>query len=1083
MKFKSLSALMLSAAIVIFAAPASTSATAPATAELYSALTRNLTIGAVGEDVRVLQRFLNANGFIVASSGPGSSGNESTYFGAATTAALSRYQSSVGISPAAGYFGPTTRSRVTSSTGSGGVTPSTVSTTNTIVIIPPGETTPASDTSLTIETASNEGQITWNTVSKTFSPHAPNFIIKNNGSTNVNISRFDLIMSGSLLSDTTTVSFKLSLIDSNNVSLTLPETYTLTNWSPSRINFMTITIPAGQSVLFSLRDISTTALYSGSLNIKILSASIASYTGTVLGPLSTTPLTRLPIQVITPTSDPASDTILYISTAPPNFLTNITAGAENQYLDQILLSTIREDVIINQITLNINTDHLASIQKLKLYQINNRFGSPINLLLGETSLINQQATITISNLLVNPISSGHPTILVVKADIAPVGPGMPGRLGTTISLSLPAGAVTGTTSSSNRFSAPPAPLYLNQLVTVVAPAGGGTTTPTPSNTISGRVINENDVGVSNVSVSLSGQRTATTDENGVFSFTPSFLGYRAGTIYTLSATVPSDYATVIATNSRVISRTFTYQVFDVDCGTGLDACSNTIAPLRSYASNAYANDLSTDTGFIFRLIRPSQLPVHVSVVDNSGNPMSNVKVSVSRNEVGRTDRNGELTFNAGAAPLSFHRGALYLISVEAPSGYYVTASNARVRAQSYNWQALGVDCRTRSSDCLSALSSLRLESNIDNAAAYDLAEDNFVFTIAPVASSTRTPTGNVVGGANNTGNGTQIPTDSVESDPNPTTPTVIFPNITGRVTDDSGAGVSGATIAINNVTRATTGADGSFTILGSNLRFRKGALFQISVGSVPFSFDSIRATRSRTRGASIYNYQALDVNCADLVSGECRDTLAALDLYRYLNNTYPVDLADDNFTFMVVRPASSPNYSNPLTGPADETTISPLSVPSGPFSSASPSYFDIYGTVTDYRGNGIVNASVSLNNGIRTTNTQADGSFLFNGADIRFRLGASYSLTVTAPPGTNYSGSQALSGSTVVGASYQWQILGFDCRGSSDAICVGDSPTKDFPSDTQFHFILKDRASSSANSSLNTASALTQLGRILFFWR
>lgn len=74
--------------------------------------TRDLTVGATGEDVRQLQVFLNANGYVVASTGAGSAGMESTYFGGLTKAALAKYQAAEGISPAVGYFGPITRAAV-----------------------------------------------------------------------------------------------------------------------------------------------------------------------------------------------------------------------------------------------------------------------------------------------------------------------------------------------------------------------------------------------------------------------------------------------------------------------------------------------------------------------------------------------------------------------------------------------------------------------------------------------------------------------------------------------------------------------------------------------------------------------------------------------------------------------------------------------------------------------------------------------------------------------------------------------------------------------------------------------------------
>ncbi|MEK7099511.1 MAG: peptidoglycan-binding protein, partial [Patescibacteria group bacterium] len=74
--------------------------------------TRDLTIGASGADVTALQNWLIKGGFAIPAGATG-------YFGAQTAAALGKYQASVGISPAAGYFGPITRAKVNASAGTG----------------------------------------------------------------------------------------------------------------------------------------------------------------------------------------------------------------------------------------------------------------------------------------------------------------------------------------------------------------------------------------------------------------------------------------------------------------------------------------------------------------------------------------------------------------------------------------------------------------------------------------------------------------------------------------------------------------------------------------------------------------------------------------------------------------------------------------------------------------------------------------------------------------------------------------------------------------------------------------------------
>lgn len=70
---------------------------------------KNLKLNANSLDVANLQRFLNLNGYTVATKGFGSIGLENKKFGPATRAALIKFQKANKIIPAVGYFGPTTR--------------------------------------------------------------------------------------------------------------------------------------------------------------------------------------------------------------------------------------------------------------------------------------------------------------------------------------------------------------------------------------------------------------------------------------------------------------------------------------------------------------------------------------------------------------------------------------------------------------------------------------------------------------------------------------------------------------------------------------------------------------------------------------------------------------------------------------------------------------------------------------------------------------------------------------------------------------------------------------------------------------
>jgi len=77
---------------------------------------RNLTVGSTGSDVKCLQVLLNNNGYTVATTGAGSPGAETTYFGSRTLVAVKAFQAAQGFTPA-NQVGPMTRAKLNTMLG------------------------------------------------------------------------------------------------------------------------------------------------------------------------------------------------------------------------------------------------------------------------------------------------------------------------------------------------------------------------------------------------------------------------------------------------------------------------------------------------------------------------------------------------------------------------------------------------------------------------------------------------------------------------------------------------------------------------------------------------------------------------------------------------------------------------------------------------------------------------------------------------------------------------------------------------------------------------------------------------------
>jgi len=144
----------------------------------------NLTVGSKGAAVMDLQKFLNGNGYPVSASGAGSPGNESSYFGSATKAALAKWQAAAGISPASGFFGPISRAKL-ASTGS-----TTTTTTTTIETINPNPVT----TTATVATTSPNIPVATTTVPAVPTPFVVNSLRIETIYPSVTLSRYTAVV-------------------------------------------------------------------------------------------------------------------------------------------------------------------------------------------------------------------------------------------------------------------------------------------------------------------------------------------------------------------------------------------------------------------------------------------------------------------------------------------------------------------------------------------------------------------------------------------------------------------------------------------------------------------------------------------------------------------------------------------------------------------------------------------------------------------------------------------------------------------------------------------------------------------------
>jgi hypothetical protein len=302
--------------------------------------TRDLTLGSKGDDVKALQQFLNSKGYTVASTGPGSAGNETTYFGSLTKAALAKYQAAVGISPTAGYFGPKTRAYIASLA----VAP-TAPTAPTTPTEPTAPTAPAGTLAAALAIDSPSGSA----ISGAGQIDSLKFTLTAGSAATVTILKFTKI---GVVSDTSISN--LYLADETGVIIAQ---FSSLNKGIATFDGLSIAIGAGSSKTLTLRtDLSTSASAGNTLAWKLDSVTAGDAT------ISGLPVTGN-ILTVTTVSNPSIakatftfNTVGSTVDAGTNgvLVANITANVENSAVD---LKNIKFTVVGSA-----SASHLANLQ-------------------------------------------------------------------------------------------------------------------------------------------------------------------------------------------------------------------------------------------------------------------------------------------------------------------------------------------------------------------------------------------------------------------------------------------------------------------------------------------------------------------------------------------------------------------------------------------------------------------------------------------------------------------------------------------------------------------------------------------------
>jgi len=352
--------LLKSLTVGVVAVAAIALSVATASAASYTFTAPDLTVGSRGQAVQQLQVLLNSDANTqIATSGAGSPGMETTYFGNLTKVALAKFQAEHGITPAAGYFGAKTRAFVNSWTGTGTVT-------TTI----PGCTAGALFSSTTGQSCSGTGTVVTSTGGISASLAADNtpatsiaagsataelarFVFSGTGTvTNVTLQRIGLSTNNSTLQNVYLYNGATRLTDSGSVS----SNGTITFNSPSGL--FTVNGSEEVTVRADLVPVAQGGATSGTVGVEL-----TGYTGNAVSAsaaLSGNQMTIVNVQAATATfSNPVTN---------PSSGATVNAGTTNYtvWSNQIAVST--RAINLDAATFKfIGSAPVSSLQNIELY--------------------------------------------------------------------------------------------------------------------------------------------------------------------------------------------------------------------------------------------------------------------------------------------------------------------------------------------------------------------------------------------------------------------------------------------------------------------------------------------------------------------------------------------------------------------------------------------------------------------------------------------------------------------------------------------------------------------------------------------